>query len=256
MLRVYKRMVQWIGGVFIVLLFSLYVLLSGDGIWPIVYAVVTVGVLERLSTFLFWIASLVASHIRIHFRAKFFLLDVFRSFQKSPILGKIAFSVFFVIAALLSSVAIFTLTFRTTLNDTMESNIDSFVINLLPRDYEVLSTWVPKADFYSTLRARIVRINDALLVDHLGGGEVSGEFTREFNITDMSTDNAIVSGRSVTPGSREVTIDQEFSKRIGIQVGDSIEFGISGRNFQFQVVGIRESKRSGIAPFFYFQIPE
>ena len=195
LVRTYKQRIQWIGGVVIVALFSLYVFLSGNGIFPIAYAVATILVLERLSTFLFFGASLVASRIRMNFRSKFFLMDAFRSFQKSPILGKIAFSVFFIIAALLSSVAIFTLTFRTTLNETMESKIDAFVINLLPRDYENLSKWVPKEGFYSTLRARIVRINNTSLADYLGGGEVSGEFTREFNITDMSTDNALTLGR-------------------------------------------------------------
>ncbi len=83
--------------------------------------------------------------------------------------------------------------------------------------------------------------------------EVSREFSREFNITDGKTDNRILAGKAVGSGS-EVTVDMDFSKRIGIGLGDSLQFSLAGRNFDFRVVGIRESIRNQMSPFFYFQI--
>ncbi len=39
-----------------------------------------------------------------------------------------------------------------------------------------------------------------------------------------------------------------------MDVGDAIEFSVSGRKFSLQVSGIRARKSSGFAPFFYFQV--
>lgn len=105
------------------------------------------------------------------------------------------------------------------------------------------------------MRARIVTINGITLAEHLKTTEVSREFSREFSVTDTSTNDRIVSGKSVSTG-KEVSVDEDFAQRLGLKIDDIIAFSLAGRNFEFRVVGIRESKRNGTTPFFYFQIPK
>ena len=47
-------------------------------------------------------------------------------------------------------------------------------------------------------------------------------------------------------------MDDEFSKRLGVSVGDTITFLLSGRDITLTVANIRESVREGFRPFFYF----
>jgi predicted lysophospholipase L1 biosynthesis ABC-type transport system permease subunit len=167
-------------------------LLSGESLRILPFAIIGIIALERFSWIVFWVASWIFSSQKNISPSRFFLLDALRSFRNSPILGKVSFSVFFLLSATISSVFLFSLAFQDTLKQTTDSQINTFVINLLPKDYEKLSTWIPKSDFYSTIRARIISINGKSLATHLGTPEVSREFSREFNITDGETNKAII----------------------------------------------------------------
>ena len=48
---------------------------------------------------------------------------------------------------------------------------------------------------YDILRARITRINEKTLEEHFDVERVSGEFTREFNITTTSLPNRVLAGK-------------------------------------------------------------
>ena len=242
------------GGILIGLLSS-YLLLSGESYRPILYALASLVLLERFSWGFFFLVSKFFSKSKHISKARFFLLDALRSFRNAPMLGKISFSVFFLLSATLSAVFIFSLAFRDALKITADSRVNTFVNNLLPKDFDQLSNWIAPEEFYSTMRARIVTINGISLSEHLKTTEVSREFSREFSITDTLTNDRTISGKSVSSG-KEVSVDQDFAQRLGLQLQDTIEFSLAGRNFEFRVVGIRESKRSGTSPFFYFQIPK
>ena len=180
-----KRLLSRIG--FTVTLLTLltgYLLLAGESIRPLLYALVAVTLLERFSTVFFRGISALFSNDRNATKSRFFILDTLRSFRNAPALGKVSFSVFFLLSATLSAVFLFSLAFQDSLRQTSDSPINTFVINLLPEDYLKLSRWIPKEDFYSTLRARIVSVNERTLSEHLGTTEISQEFSREFNITD------------------------------------------------------------------------
>lgn len=238
----------------LVVLFSGYLGFSTESVRPLVYALGAIVLLERFSWAFFRLASSAFSKSENVSKSRFFLLDALRSFRSAPALGKVSFSVFFLLSATLSAVFLFSLAFRDTLKTTTESRINTFVINLLPSDYQKLSTWIPDSDFYSSLRARIITVNGKTLGEHLGTPDVSPEFSREFSVTDRETGNAIIVGKPAK-SEREVSVDSDFSKRLGVVPGDRIRFSVAGREFDFTITGIRESVRNGTTPFFYFQIP-
>jgi putative ABC transport system permease protein len=104
---------------------------------------------------------------------------------------------------------------------------------------------------YSILRARISKINNKTLAEHLGTPKPTNEFTREFNITTSPLDDEVLRGKK-TLEKDEVSVDSDFAKRLKIDLGDRIEFLLSGKSILLIVASIRESRRERFAPFFYF----
>ncbi|MBP9780095.1 hypothetical protein KBD33_05765, partial [Candidatus Gracilibacteria bacterium] len=111
----------------------------------------------------------------------------------------------------------------------------------------------PQVELYSILRARISRINNKTLEEYFQNETPSGEFTREFNITTNILKNRIIQGKS-TLLANEVSVDENFAKRLGVTVGDTFEFLLSGKNITLIIANIRESERQGFTPFFYFSL--
>jgi putative ABC transport system permease protein len=158
------------------------------------------------------------------------------------------------LTAFLFLFVIFSLTFRERLTLDTENSANIFAINILQDDAPKISEKFPDADFYDILRARISKINGKSLETHLIAKweRPTGEFTREFNITTNTLDDiAILEGkRNIT--SEEVSVDDEFAKRLGVTLWDQIDFLLSGKNISLRVANIRASSRSGFSPFFYF----
>lgn len=196
--RQHKTQIRALFGGMLLILFAGYLWFSGGSYLPLLYAIFAILVLERCSWLLFWVASKIVTRYKNYSKTKFFLLDAFRSFQSAPLLGKISFSVFFLLSAALSAVFLFALTFQGVLRTSADGRINMVAINLLPNDYEKISKWIPASDFFATLRARIITINGKTLSEHLATPVVSREFSREFSITDGETDNLIVSGKKAT----------------------------------------------------------
>jgi predicted lysophospholipase L1 biosynthesis ABC-type transport system permease subunit len=152
------RIRAWfVAGIFLML--AGYLWLSSGSYRPLAYSIGTIVLLERFSWGFFLLASKLFGTSEKFSKPRFFLLDALRSFRSAPALGKVSFSVFFLLSATLSAVFLFSLAFRDALRLTTDSPINTFAINLLPKDYETLSKWTPPEDFYSTMRARIVTIN-------------------------------------------------------------------------------------------------
>lgn len=148
--------------------------------------------------------------------------------------------------------ASFSLAFRSKLVIDSTNTANIYAINILESDVEkVRSTLGPSALMYDILRARVVKINGASLEEHFETDRVSGEFTREFNVTTTPLDNDILKGKS-TFGKWEISVDDEFSKRLGVRVGDKITFLLSWREISLVIANIRESVREWFRPFFYF----
>lgn len=93
--------------------------------------------------------------------------------------------------------ASFSLAFRSKLVIDSTNTANIYAINILESDVEkVRSTLGPSALMYDILRARVVGINGKTLEEHFDTDRVSGEFTREFNITTTPLENDILTGKA------------------------------------------------------------
>jgi putative ABC transport system permease protein len=74
-------------------------------------------------------------------------------------------------------------------------------------------------------------------------------------MTTTLLDTPIIRGKkSLTQD--EVSLDEDFSKRIGLDIGDRVTFLLSGRDVTFTIANIRKSQREGFRPFFYFSFDQ
>lgn len=160
---------------------------------------------------------------------------------------------FLVPAVLLASFSSLAFHFSSELQRLSSSGYDVFAINLKESDAAAVRKEFPKSESYSIIRARISRINGETLSEHLKG-EPSREFSREFNVTSSELPNAVIQGEDRAVKIGEVSLDDEFSKSLGIGVGDTVTFSVMGREFDLKAVNVRSSDREGIRPFFYFSV--
>ncbi len=137
---------------------------------------------------------------------------------------------------------LFSLSFRSELSIDTKESANIYALNILETDREKIQKIASGSEMYSILRARIVGINGKTLSEYLGTDRPSGEFTREFNITDTPLQDTILSGKH-TIEKQEVSIDDAFAKRLGVTIGDRIEFLLSGKRIFLTIANIRESTR-------------
>lgn len=149
---------------------------------------------------------------------------------------------------------IFSFAFRSKLTLDMSSTANVYAINILEQDREKIEKYMAwSGELYSVIRARITRINEKTLPEHLGVEKPSGEFTREFNMTTSKVDNPVIKWKEVISAD-EVSLDQDFAERIGLTIWDRVTFLLSGRDITLTVANIRKSEREGFRPFFYFSL--
>jgi putative ABC transport system permease protein len=143
--------------------------------------------------------------------------------------------------------------FYTELTLDLRKSANMFALNVLDKDKEGIQRALPQIELYSILRARISRINNKTLEEHFQNDTPSGEFTREFNITTNILKNRIIQWKS-TLLENEVSVDENFAKRLWVTVWDTLEFLLSGKNITLTIANIRQSERQGFTPFFYFSL--
>lgn len=149
---------------------------------------------------------------------------------------------------------LFSFSFRDKLLlDTREST-NIYAVNILTEDIERDPEAFSGMELYSILRARISKVNWVSLADHLGDPDPSREFTREFNLTTSTLDDILlVRGKSKLE-SDEVSVDEDFAGRLWVDIGDTVEFLLSGKRITLEIVNIRKSVREWFRPFFYFSL--
>lgn len=183
---------------------------------------------------------------------RFYLFDAIRTLVRPlmptlPItISLISVTVFFLVFAS------FSLAFHSKLVIDSTNTANIYAINILESDRVKVEKVIGSgALMYDILRARIVGVNGKTLSEYLGEERPSGEFTREFNITTTKLENQILRWKE-TIGKWEVSMDDEFVRRLGVGVGDTVTFLLSGREISLEIANIRESVREGFRPFFYF----
>jgi predicted lysophospholipase L1 biosynthesis ABC-type transport system permease subunit len=187
------------------------------------------------------------------YRERYFVLyDALRTHVRPlapsvPVTLSLVFITSFFIVFLL-----FSLSFREKLSVSVDQTANIYAINILEQDRVKIEKYLSwSGDMYSILRARISKINNKTLAEHLDTPKPTGEFTREFNITTSPLDNEILRGKKMLEKD-EVSVDSDFAKRLKIDLWDRIEFLLSGKSISLTIANIRDSKREGFVPFFYF----
>lgn len=206
--------------------FAFLSLVSGlsavEALWKSASVVLAISAVLLLAYFSIRAVARSASRIRT---SDFAFTDAAR-LSVSP--GSPAFPVvaaFLVPAVLLASFASLAFHFSNELTRLSASGYDVFAINLKASDAESVRKEFPKSEAYSIIRARVSKVNGHSLSDHLGG-EPSREFTREFNVTSSPLPDAVIRGADRPLKLGEVSLDEEFSGRLGIEVGDDVTFSV------------------------------
>jgi putative ABC transport system permease protein len=112
--------------------------------------------------------------------------------------------------------------------------------------------------FYPMIRGRMMAINGEQLPST--DDVEQDRRQRETNFTWSDTapaDNELVAGEWWTPGTDQplVSIEEEFAERLGVAVGDSLEFLVGSQPLEAEVSSIRKLDWQSMRPNFYLIFP-
>ncbi|NDK08795.1 hypothetical protein EOM39_06165, partial [Candidatus Gracilibacteria bacterium] len=147
---------------------------------------------------------------------------------------------------------VFSDTFLSYLTNINQNSRDTFVINVQKDDLKALDKYFLEDEIFEIVAMKITTINGKSLKDFLKVENVSGEFSREFFSTTKTLSNKILKGKKLSTGG--VSVDKEFADRLGLKIGDKINFSVAGLEKNLEVVNFREAVRNGTDPFFYFML--
>lgn len=172
--------------------------------------------------------------------------------------------VIFAIALML----LFTLTLiRTSLLSEWQQQLpedapNHFVYNVFDEDLDALNAWVDEyadnpSPAYPVTRGRMTHVN-AQTVDALSRDLPDrGNYRRELNMTwsdEPGTDNVVVAGEwwdNYGEGPLRVSVEEEFARGIGIDVGDTLYYSVGGMDISAEVTSLRSLNWESFNPNFY-----
>jgi predicted lysophospholipase L1 biosynthesis ABC-type transport system permease subunit len=109
-------------------------------------------------------------------------------------------------------ISILSLNFLARLDIDLSNDNNVYIVNIPDEDIEKIDEQYTDNAF-SIILARITSINSVLLADHVGARQMSGRFSREFNITDNAlSDVELLEGSAITQG--EVSVDDDFAQSL------------------------------------------
>ncbi|WP_434359385.1 ABC transporter permease [Parasalinivibrio latis] len=131
-----------------------------------------------------------------------------------------------------------------------------FAINISERvvpDYTAVldRQQILRSEAYPILRGRLVAQNGENLLDR--PGEKDESLQRELNFTwreTLPSHNVVLEGKWPTAGG--VSVEEGIAERMGIKLGDTLTFAVSGRDYQAEVNSIRQVEWRNMKPNFYF----
>jgi putative ABC transport system permease protein len=157
---------------------------------------------------------------------------------------------------------------RTSLIDEWQAQLpvdapNHFMINISPAELQDIeqalrAEQIKSEAFYPMIRGRIMSINGAALP---GTDDVQEERRqRETNFTwsdALPADNQLVAGQWWEPGTDQalVSVEKGFADRLGITVGDTLQFLVGSQSLQARVASIRELQWQSMRPNFFLIFP-
>jgi putative ABC transport system permease protein len=131
---------------------------------------------------------------------------------------------------------------------------NTFILNITESTRSLVQTSLPDAQFYDTILARILRVNEVWLRDYLDQRWMPyWRFSREFNMTTVSLADEIA-WWSATLLPWMISVDSDTAADLWIRIGDMLTLWLVGREFVLRVGQLRNVERSQLQPFFFFQL--
>jgi len=188
-------------------------------------------------------------------KTSFYAFDAMRSTIKP---GNVSF--FIVFSSFISFVSIFVFyvfswSFLNFISNFTQSSNDSFIVDVSPDDIDIAREYFTQDEIYTIVPMRIVKINGITLEDYTNQNNLkSRQFSREFLSTTRDLKSDIISWERLS--SWMVSVDEEFSLELWIDIWDEILFSVAWLEKTLKVQNIRKAVRSGATPFFYFALFE
>ncbi len=136
---------------------------------------------------------------------------------------------------------------------------NQFLINIQPSEVARLSEFVQastgrKPNLMPMVRARITHINDVPVTDIQFGEAGTRWATRESNLSwadALPPSNELVAGQWHADGRAELSLEQDYARDLGVQVGDRLSFDIAGEPLSSPVTSIRRVQWESLEPNFF-----
>jgi putative ABC transport system permease protein len=135
-----------------------------------------------------------------------------------------------------------------------------FVINIQPEEAEAvaerLGERLAEPGLVPLVRARLTQINGRAVDDlQLADPRARRMVDREANLSwnaELQADNEIVAGSWWSEaGGPEVSVEQDFARDIGIELGDSLRFDVAGEVLEARVTSLRSVRWDSFRPNFF-----
>jgi len=179
---------------------------------------------------------------------------------RESVVQVVAFGLGMMVLLLLSTV-------RTDLMTTWRQSLpdnapNQFLINIQPQEVRAMSAFLAERDlavprFVPLVRARMTTINGED-VTQMTFEDPQGESwaRRDANLswTDtLQADNRVIAGEFWEPGfsGAEVSVEEEFGRELGLELGDEVTFDIAGESASARVTSFRTVEWDSFSPNFF-----
>ena len=157
---------------------------------------------------------------------------------------------------------------RTSLIDEWQTQLpedtpNHFMINIGPEDVQAVDQMLRKENItsdalYPMIRGRIMAVNGIELPRT--DDRQQGRRQRESNFTWSDTlpaDNVLLAGQWWSPDTDEalVSLEQGFAERLGVEVGDTVQFLVGSQPLEATVSSIRALEWQSMRPNFFLIFP-
>ncbi|HET7200816.1 MAG TPA: FtsX-like permease family protein, partial [Burkholderiales bacterium] len=141
---------------------------------------------------------------------------------------------------------------------------DRFLVNIQPEQRQALAEFferngVGKPQTFPMVRARLIAINGKpVSAEDYTDERARRQVEREFNLTYLSAlppDNRIAEGAWFGPQDLDhgaISIEHWIAERLGVRLGDRLEFLSAGRSFSAPVSSVRKLDWDSMRPNFFF----
>jgi putative ABC transport system permease protein len=146
-----------------------------------------------------------------------------------------------------------------------------FLLNIATHDVKpveqlLADNQLGSEQFYAIVRGRLTSINGQPPIDQRndqtssGNGAGNGSFDRELNLTwseSLPVGNELIAGQWWQPDDQRplVSVEASFAKRLGLQLGDSLQFSVGSEVLTATLGSVRSLDWDSMQPNFYLVFP-